>query len=104
MSATNSLCKSGKFFNIDSPLKKKKKASPAVSLPLFVHMNVSFSSPRLYPVAIQGAIKEFFLFLKATLHINQGRSQLIIPCTSTYKTAVMICVVCFVILRKVAPK
>jgi len=67
-------------------------------------MNVSSSSPRLSPVAFQAAINEFFLFLKATLLISQGRSQLIIPHTSTYKTAMMVCVAHFGILRKVAPK
>lgn len=67
MSVRNSLCESGEFFNTDSPL-KKKQLSPAVSPPLFVHMNTSSSSLRLSSVAIQSAVNEFFLFLKATVH------------------------------------
>lgn len=39
-------------------------------------MNVSSSSPRLFYVAIQGAINEIFHFLKTPLHINQENPQL----------------------------
>lgn len=77
--------------------------SPAVSLPVYVHMNVSSSSPRLSYVGIQGDMNKIFHFFKSTF-AHQENPQLIIHFTSTYNTEGMISVIYFVILREVVPK